>query len=166
MRNVILIGFMGSGKSTIGKILAQQLKLNWLDMDIEIEQSEGITIKEIFEQKGEEYFRQIETLHLKKQLNKDNNVISTGGGVVLSEENRSILKEIGTVVFLHANSEQIIENLKDDEQRPLLREDNVEDKIRKLLDQREANYLNAANIIIQTTGKSIENVVEEIISIL
>lgn len=166
MQNVILIGFMGSGKSTIGKLLAQQLKLNWIDMDIEIEKAEGTTIKEIFEQKGEEYFRQLETDHLKKFINKENKVISTGGGVVLKEENRSLLKEIGTVIFLHADCEQIIENLKDDNKRPLLSEDNIEEKVIKLLDQREANYLSASNIIIQTTGKNIESVVDEIISLL
>ncbi|PKM96165.1 MAG: shikimate kinase [Firmicutes bacterium HGW-Firmicutes-1] len=166
MRNVILIGFMGSGKSTIGKILAQRLEVNWMDMDIEIEKGEGTSIQEIFELKGEEYFRQLETEYLKNLLNKESSIISTGGGIVLREENRILLKEIGTVVFLHTDSTQIIQNLKDDTKRPLLKGDNVEEKIVKLLDERESSYLNAANIIIQTTGKSIDNVVDEIISLL
>lgn len=166
MQNVILIGFMGSGKSTIGRILAQKLKYKWVDMDVEIEKGENKTISKIFEEKGETYFRDLETEYLKRLTKQTNNVISTGGGIVLKEENRDLLKEIGTVVFLHADSAQIIENLKDDSKRPLLKGDNPEEKIIQLLDERESTYLNSANIIIQTTGKSIEHVVEEIISLL
>lgn len=166
MQNVILIGFMGSGKSTIGRILAQKLKFQWLDMDIEIEKGEQKTIQEIFDEKGEAYFRDLETDYLKQLTQQNNKVISTGGGIVLKEENIALLKEIGTVVFLHADSAQIIENLKDDTKRPLLKGDNVEEKIMRLLDERESNYLSAANIIIQTTGKSMDHVVEEIISLL
>jgi len=166
MQNVILIGFMGSGKSTIGRILAQKLKYKWVDMDVEIEKGENKTISKIFEEKGETYFRDLETEYLKRLTKQTNNVISTGGGIVLKEENRALLKKIGTVVFLHADSAQIIENLKDDSKRPLLKGDNPEEKIIQLLDERESTYLNSANIIIQTTGKSIEHVVEEIISLL
>lgn len=166
MRNIILIGFMGSGKSTIGKILAQKLELQWMDMDIEIEKKANKTIKEIFNQDGEDYFRSLETEQLRSLKDKENNVLSTGGGVVLKEENRKILKEIGTVVFLHADSNQIIQNLKGSDNRPLLQGNNPEEKIIRLLDQRESTYLNAADIIIQTTGKSIDNIVEEIISLL
>lgn len=166
MKNVILIGFMGSGKSTIGKILAQKLKFEWLDMDIEIEKGEQKPISQIFEEMGEGYFREIESEYLRKMTQQTNKVISTGGGIVLKEENRQLLKDVGTVIFLHADSSQIIENLKDDTKRPLLKGENPEEKIIRMLDEREANYLNTANIIIQTTGKSIDNVVEEIMSLL
>lgn len=166
MQNIILIGFMGSGKSTIGKILAEKLELNWMDMDIEIENQENKTIEEIFNDNGEDYFRHLETEQLKKLINKENNVLSTGGGVVLKEENRIILKEIGRVIFLHADCEQIINNLKESSDRPLLKGNNPEEKIVRLLDERESTYLNTADIIIQTTGKTVENIVDEIISLL
>lgn len=166
MKNIILIGFMGSGKSSVGKKLAEKLGIDWLDMDTEISEKEGKSISEIFEEHNEDYFRDLETKYLYKIINIKNVVLSTGGGVVLKKENIDLLKNIGTVIFLHADSEQLMEQLKDSTDRPLLKGENVEDKIKSMLEQRDTIYVGAADIIIQTTGKTIENVVEEIISLL
>ena len=105
MNNVILIGFMGSGKSSVGRVLANKLERKFIDMDDEIELGEEQTINEIFSEYGEDHFREVETSYLEKLLTKKNKVISTGGGVILKEENIAILKRIGTVVFLHRTAE-------------------------------------------------------------
>lgn len=164
MNNIVLIGFMGSGKTTVGKKLAEELEIEWLDIDTEIEKREGKPISEIFAEKGELYFREIETGYIRSLLSVQKTVISTGGGIVLKEENVALLKEIGMVIFLHADFSQIIERLKEDTTRPLLQGENREEKVMNLLEQRDPSYLSAADIIIQTTGKGVNNVVEEIIS--
>lgn len=166
MNNVVLIGFMGSGKSTVGKKLAEELKIEWLDMDNEIEKREGKLVNEIFSEYGEAYFRELESKYINELLTVEKKVISTGGGVVLKVENIAILKKIGMVIFLHVDPSQIIERLEEDSTRPLLQGENIEEKVENLLEQRDPLYLSAADIIIQTTGKSVDLVVEEIISLL
>jgi shikimate kinase len=164
--NIIIIGFMGSGKSTLGKHLSKELGLKLIDMDRDIERKQNKSINEIFRHNGEKYFRTLETNYLKDLLNIENTIISTGGGVILKEENVELLHKIGKVIFLHAHATQILENLKNDTTRPLLQTDNYEQKVKELLEEREGIYLNAADIIIQTKGKDINSVVNEIITIL
>lgn len=166
MNNVVLIGFMGSGKSTVGKKLAETLEIEWLDMDTEIEEREGQLITEIFSEKGEAYFRALETQYIKELIQAEKKVISTGGGVVLNDENIEILKKIGMVIFLHADSEQIMEHLNEDNTRPLLQGENVKEKVKTLLEQRDPLYLSSADIIIQTTGKDVDHIIEEIMLLL
>ena len=122
MNNVILIGFMGSGKSSVGKALAKKLERKFIDMDDEIELGEEKSINDIFTEYGEDHFRELETNYLEKLLTKKNKVISTGGGVILKEENIAILKRIGTVVFLHTTYEALLKNLEGDKksyQKPM-----------------------------------------------
>jgi len=166
MNNVILIGFMGSGKSSVGRVLADKLERKFIDMDDEIELGEEKTINEIFSEYGEDHFREIETSYLEKLLTKKNKVIATGGGVILKEENIAILKRIGTVVFLHTTFESLLKNLQGDTKRPLLQRDDSEEVIRNLLNKREPIYFNAASMIIQTTDKSVEEIANEITSLL
>lgn len=166
MNNVILIGFMGSGKSSVGKVLADKLERKFIDMDDEIELGEGKTINDIFTEYGEDRFREIETSYLEKLLTKKNKVISTGGGVILKEENIAILQRIGTVVFLHTTYESLLKNLEGDKVRPLLQRDNSASVIKNLLAKREPIYFNAASMIIQTTDKSVDEIANEIISLL
>lgn len=166
MNNVVLIGFMGSGKSTVGKKLAERLEIEWLDMDTDIEAREGQLITEIFSDKGEAHFRALETQYIKELIQVKKKVISTGGGVVLNEENVEILKKIGMVIFLHADSEQIMEHLNEDNTRPLIQGENVKDKVKTLLEQRDPLYLSSADIIIQTTGKEVDHIIEEIMLLL
>ncbi len=166
MNNVVLIGFMGSGKSSVGKVLASKLECNFIDMDDEIELGEAKTIHDIFHEYGEDYFRELETIYLEKLLTKKNKVIATGGGVVLREDNIGILKHIGKVVFLHTPYEQLLKNLLDDTKRPLLKDVDHETTIQRLLNLREPIYFEASNIIIQTKDKTVEEIADEIISLL
>lgn len=166
MSNIILIGFMGSGKSSVGRLLAEKLERKFVDMDDEIEIAENKTINEIFEEYGEEHFRSLETGYLEKLLTKKNKVISTGGGVIIKEENVEILRKIGVVVYLNTSIEQLMKNLEGDTLRPLLQGKDVKEKIVNLLRTREPIYFEAANMIIQTEGKSVEDVTNEIIKLL
>ncbi len=164
--NILLIGFMGSGKSTVGKELAKALDCNFIDMDDEIEQKENRSICDIFNTEGEGHFRKLETDYLQFLLRTNNAIISTGGGVVLKEGNRKLLKAIGKVIFLHADVEHIVKNVKDDTTRPLLQSDDYIKTITEMLELREDKYLSSADMIIQTSGKSVECIVDEIMSLL
>lgn len=167
--NILLIGFMGSGKSTVGKELAKALDCHFIDMDDEIEQKkENRSICDIFNAEGEGHFRKLETDYLQSLLKKTNNaIISTGGGIVLKEGNRKLLKAIGKVVFLHADVEHIVKNVKDDTTRPLLQSDDYIKTITEMLESREDKYLSSADMIIQTSGKkTVECIVDEIMSLL
>ncbi len=166
MNNVILIGFMGSGKSSVGKVLANKLQRNFIDMDDEIEIGEAKSINDIFDEYGEERFRELETSYLEKLFTKKNKVISTGGGVVLKEENVDILKKIGTVIFLHTPYEALLNNLQGDLTRPLLQRADSKEVIKNLLEKREPIYFHAASMIIQTKDKSINDITDEIIKLL
>jgi shikimate kinase len=165
--NIVLIGFMGCGKTSVTKDLAKRLNLNFIDMDEEIEKAEGKTVSEIFRDHGEAYFRDLETAYLKSLDGLKNKIISTGGGVILRNENIEMLKNVGIVVFLQADVAHILKNIKDDQKRPLLQaEDDLEGKINRMLEIREPLYLSTANVIIQTSGKPIKNIVDEILAIL
>jgi len=166
MNNIYLIGFMGSGKTTVGKELAAKLNRDLIDMDYEIEQKQGITISEIFESQGELAFRDMETKLLEDIKTLENKIVSTGGGVILKEENCESMRKGGKVVYLHASEEQLITFLKHDKKRPLLQGDNYQEKISSLLASREKLYLEASDIMIQATGKSIQEIVIEIMALL
>ncbi|MEA4816581.1 MAG: shikimate dehydrogenase [Lachnospiraceae bacterium] len=160
--NIVLIGFMGSGKTIIGKSLARLLGLRFLDTDEIIESKEG-QIKQIFKKKGEEYFREIETETLKGLLGTKDAVISTGGGIVKKPENKKILSSIGKVIYLKASPEHIAKNVKNDNTRPLLSGKDKFLKISKLLSEREALYEDFSNIKIEVSFKSIEEICRSII---
>ncbi|GKX31913.1 hypothetical protein SH1V18_43930 [Vallitalea longa] len=164
--NILLVGFMGSGKSVVGKQLSKILDRNFIDTDEEIEKKENRSIKDIFDIDGENYFRSEETKFLQSLIEKDNTIISTGGGIVLKEQNRELLKKIGKVIFLHADVEHIINNIKDNDTRPLLQTDDYVKTISEMLESREDKYLSTADIIIQTSGKDVKSIAEEIISLL
>ncbi|MDF1617021.1 shikimate kinase [Petrocella sp. FN5] len=165
--NIVLIGFMGCGKTSVTKELAKRLNLNYIDMDEKIEKAEGKTVSEIFKDHGEAYFRDLETTFLSKLENQKSKIISTGGGIILRDENIEMVKKIGIVVFLQADVAHILKNIKDDHKRPLLQdEEDIEKKITTMLELREPLYLRTANVIIQTSGKPIKNIVDEILEIL
>lgn len=161
--NVVLIGFMGCGKTTIGIKLSYFLKQALIDTDKLIERRAGCTIKEIFAKDGEDAFRQMETECLRGLCNeKGNFILSTGGGLPLREENAKLLHEIGKVVLLRVSADTVYERLKNDTTRPLLQGDNPKQKIDELLQFREPIYESCADVIVDVAGKSFQEILTEI----
>ena len=163
--NIILVGFMGSGKSSVGEALARECNMTFLDTDAWIEKNNQVTISEIFAIKGENYFRKLETKCLEELLMEDNKkgmVISVGGGLPVREENRKLLKQLGKVWYLKATEETIYQRLKTDTTRPLLQGDNPRVKIKDLMSSREDKYLAAANYVVLVDDKTILQIVDEI----
>lgn len=155
--NIILTGFMGSGKTTLGKWISKHTGRVLIDTDKEIEFKDGRKVKEIFEQDGEEAFRNMETDYLKELVasGKNNLVVSVGGGTVLREENRELLSSLGTVVYLKASADELANRLRYDERRPLLQGKNGDERrelIVKMLAEREQAYTAGAHFIITTDG--------------
>lgn len=167
MKNLILIGFMGSGKSTVGFRLSYRLRCPMEDTDRLIEKEEGRTISEIFGTDGEEYFRDLETECIKKLVRnmrgtRQNKIISVGGGLPVREENHALLKQLGTVIYLRANAETIYERVKQDTTRPLLQCDDPQERIRTLMRSRAPFYEKAADFVIDVDGKRFEEILDEI----
>jgi shikimate kinase len=163
--NISLIGFMGTGKSTVGQKLADRLDYQFVDLDEEIVKEDGREIPAIFAEDGEEYFRDVETKVTEKIGSKDDQVIATGGGVVLREENIANLKQNGSLILLEATPTEIYERTKDDGNRPLLEVDDPLAKIESLLEERRENY-QCTKYQIDTTSLDIDGVVEEVLRIV
>lgn len=163
MGNVILTGFMGCGKSTVGLKLSYRFKKTIIDTDKEIEKEEKRSISDIFAAEGEAYFRNKETECLRRLLETaGNQIISVGGGLPMREENRKLMHQLGQVVYLRAQAETIYDRLKHDTTRPLLQGDHPREKIRILMAQREQNYVKAADVIVDVDGKDFEQILSEI----
>lgn len=157
--NIILIGFMGCGKTSVGERLAQKLSYHFRDTDRMIEQKERDTINHIFTLHGEEYFRGKETGLLQELLSElDHTVLSTGGGLPLRDQNARLLKEMGFVVYLKASKETTLKRLSGDKTRPLLQGDDMEKRIESMLEYRTPIYERAAHKIIVTDHKSIDEI--------
>ena len=168
-KSVVLIGFMGAGKTSLGKAVAKLLQVPFLDTDCLIEQSEGLTINEIFAQKGEAYFRSLETQTVQKLGDRDGRfVLSVGGGLPLRKINQPLLHRAGCVVYLKAGVLTLKERLAKDTTRPLLRqgEGTLEEKITRILAQREPVYLEAADVVVVNEGKRFQETVREIARIV
>jgi len=161
--NLIMVGFMASGKTSVGRRLAHRLGYAFLDTDHFIESKIGCTIPEIFSIQGEAYFRDLET-RLASRLHKlENTVISTGGGMIITPGNQERLQAAGVIVFLKARKQDIIERLKRDSRRPKAREDgDLETTVANLMTARLPVY-EQADIILETGGKSVNRVCGEII---
>lgn len=162
MKNVFLIGFMGSGKSTVASCLADKYGMNIVEMDQIIVEREGMSISDIFAQKGETYFRDAETKLLNEIQSGTNMAISCGGGVVLRDQNVKEMKKCGKIVLLNAKPETILERVKKDENRPLLQGNKNVSYITDMMEQRRPNYEKAADFVIQTDGKDAEEICKEI----
>jgi shikimate kinase len=160
-KNIILTGFMGVGKTSVGTQLARDLGYAFVDTDVLIEADQQIAINEIFEQYGEPYFRGIETKIIQHVLHSDRQVVSTGGGAVLRDENRAAFKKAGLVVCLTARPEVVFERIKNETHRPLLKTPDPMVRIKELLDSR-ARFYNQADLIIDTSEKSVDDAVNEI----
>lgn len=163
--NIVLTGFMGTGKSKIGKRLATELRMGYLDTDELIEEREKDSISAIFKKKGEEYFRHLETKVVKEVALLDNYVISSGGGVVLREGNIRLLKKNALIICLFASLEVILKRTKGDEERPLLEVNNQKKRVEELLAMRRP-YYDKADLKIDTSTLDSKKVVEEIVKFL
>lgn len=165
MRNIYLVGFMATGKTVVGKLLARRLKKKFLDMDGRIEGHEGMRISDIFAQKGESYFRVAEKRMVKEIADLSDCVVACGGGVVIDPENVAVLKKSGTLICLKADVKTIIARTSGTTQRPLLNVDNPQEKILELLQKREGFY-KQADYEIDTSRFTVEEVANRIIAMI
>ena len=165
-KNIVLIGFMGTGKSTVGMKLAERLKMEFVDMDREIEKVTGLTITQIFKKYGEIRFRSEENLMAEKLARKSNLVIATGGGIVLQDKNIETLRQNGIIVCLDADPEEIFARVSRKKgSRPLLKKNLTVEDIKEMLAIRSP-YYQCADFRLNTSGKHMESVVREIASMV
>lgn len=167
--NVILIGFMGAGKTSLGKAVSKLLHVPFLDTDDLIVQAEGMSINEIFASKGEAYFRSLETETVRKLAERNGRfVLSVGGGLPLRAENRPLLHEAGCVIYLKVGIETLKKRLAKDTKRPILHQgdESLEEKIRRILSEREPWYLEAADVVVVNDGKDFHETAGEIAGIV
>jgi shikimate kinase len=162
--NVVLIGFMGAGKSSVGRLVADRLGFQLLDTDREITRRTGRTISEIFQSDGETAFRAIESEALVQLEDRERLVISTGGGVVTEPRNHDVLRKLGFVVWLDADEETIFRRVSRNQKRPLLQTENPRERIRSLMEERRPMYQAAADTLVNTTGRSHADVAAEILA--
>lgn len=162
--NIVIIGFMATGKTTLAAELSENLGMEYLDIDKIIEENTDMKIWEIFEKYGEGHFRQLEKKTI-ENLNKSQNIIiSCGGGACLDAENVNNIKKMGKVVLLEANPATILSRIENDTSRPLLKDRAKVAEIKKIMDERRDSYDKLADIIIDTNGKSVSNIIDEILS--
>jgi len=163
-RNIILIGPMGSGKSTIGNIIARRLNREFMDSDHFIEKRTGVDIARIFDIEGEQGFRDRESNALRELLSENNRVIATGGGSVLRDENRQLLKQKGYIVFLDTTVIQQLQRLRRDKKRPLLQTENPRERLETLLLERRPIYLDLADLVVKTDKRMARRLAADIIN--
>jgi len=161
-RNIYLVGFMGTGKTTVGKALAEMLGWRFVDMDAELEKEQGMSIPEIFASRGEPHFRKLEAELLERIGGGTNQAVSTGGGAVLAEANRAVMLRTGFVAALKADAGTIIERVRGDANRPLLA-GNVEERVKRLLEERKNAY-DFADCSVDTAGRSPGDIAAEILA--
>ena len=161
--NIVLIGFMGAGKTTVSDYLSTMFDMDIIEMDQEITDREEMSIPDIFATYGEEYFRDLETSLLVELQDRKNVIISCGGGTALRENNVAEMKKNGRVVLLTASPETIYERVKDSDDRPVLRGRKNVDGIAELMEQRREKYEAAADIVVQTDHKTVLQVCEELV---
>lgn len=160
--NIYLVGLMGAGKTTIGRLLAKHLHKTFYDTDHEIERRTGVNIPLIFEVEGEIGFRKREISIIEELSHKSNIVMATGGGAVLSEENRNNLKQHGTVIYLKANVHELWQRTRNDKNRPLLQTVDPHEKLKQLFAERDPLYTEVATFVIETEGESVGSIVHRI----
>ena len=156
-----MVGPMGAGKSTVGKRVAQNLHLNFIDLDREIEKSTGLTISQIFDIEGEEGFRKRESAELAANSDRKGAVLSTGGGTILSAKNRRIIRN-GIVVYLHATPKQQHARIAQSKHRPILSDSDIMTTLSNLMEVRDALYRSESDMVIRTDGQSIEKVAYQV----
>ena len=162
--SIVLIGFMGTGKSIIGKKLSERLNLELIDTDCLVEKKMKMTIAKIFEKYGEEKFRHIEAGIIKEVSRKKNKVIACGGGACLRIENIENLRKANKVILLQASASVILDRIKEDTNRPILKDKMTISAIEEILEERKGSYHRAADIVIDTDNKTPLEIVDEILT--
>lgn len=160
--NIILVGLMGAGKTTIGRMLAKHLHKTFYDSDHEIERRTGVNIPLIFEVEGEAGFRKRESAVIEELVHKDDIVLATGGGAVLSAQNREHLKQNGIVIYLRANVHELWQRTRNDKNRPLLQGQNAHATLKQLFVERDPLYTEVATYTIETEGESVNSIIGRI----
>ena len=163
-KNLVFLGMMGSGKSSIGSLVSKKLKLEFIDIDNLIENETGLTISQIFEKKGENYFREIENEITLQELNKDNSVISLGGGAFLNKSIRSCVKKTSVSFWMDVSTNELIKRLKKTDKRPLLYKKDINDTIKKIYLDRKKIY-NEANYKVKCTLLKSNEIVNKILKL-
>lgn len=161
--NLMLIGFMGTGKSTVAGKLKQMLQVEQIEMDALIAEEAGMSIPEIFEKFGESHFRDLETEMLRKFKEKKPVIVSCGGGAVLRDENIEIMRGQGKIILLTATPQTVYERVKDNHDRPVLNGNMNVEYISELMEKRRVRYETAADIVIATDGKTVDEICNEIL---
>ena len=165
-RPIALVGLPGSGKSTIGRLIARRCELSFFDSDAVIETAQGKSVRAIFEEIGEPHFRQIETSTIEQLTSHDSGVISTGGGAILSPVNRSLLKNRCHCIYLRSKPEELIRRLRNDKKRPLLQVADPLSALKQLFAERDPLYQTTATFVVDTGRPSVHAVVNTIIDYL
>lgn len=160
---ITLVGLPGSGKSSVGRQLAKRLKIPFFDSDHVIEKKLGCTVRLYFEREGEAAFRDIEELTLDELTQRRDGVLSTGGGSVLRERNRKLLRERGHVIYLKSSPDELFRRLKNDTTRPLLQVSDPQRRLRDLYEQRDPLYRETAHFVIETGRPSVATLVNMIV---
>jgi shikimate kinase len=164
--NIFFIGLMGAGKTTIGKLLAKHLGKTFYDTDHEIEKRTGVKIPVIFELEGEAGFRKRETSVIQDLTKLNNIVMATGGGAVIAEENRALLQNNGTVIYLRANVNDLWHRTRNDKHRPLLQNVNIRAKLEQLYSERNPLYTQTATLIFDTGNQPVATILNQIEKLL
>ncbi|MDP2232738.1 MAG: shikimate kinase [Actinomycetota bacterium] len=163
MSHVLLIGFMGSGKSSVGRLLAGYLGRPFVDLDDRICALAGTSVERIFAEFGEAAFRRLEAEALESLMHEPPSVVACGGGVVVSEANRTLLPQLGTVVYLRVSALDALDRIGDTSSRPLLAGPGAAHAAKALLAERQSVYAGVAQMSVDTQGHSVEQVTEKII---
>ena len=164
--NIFLIGFMGAGKSTVARAMKKHYGMRLIEMDEQIEYQEKMSVPKIFEVHGEPYFRKLETDLLEGLSSQENTVVSCGGGVPMRACNVEAMRKSGKVIYLSTSPQQIYERVKTSHNRPLLEGNMNVEYISDLLSQRLPKYMEAADAVVSTDGKSVEDICKEIIGLI
>lgn len=160
--NLFLVGLMGAGKTTVGKLLAKHLGKRFIDADHEIEQRTGVKIAVIFELEGEDGFRAREEAVIADLTQQTDIVLATGGGAILRESNRHVLKDRGIVIYLRASADDLWRRTRNDKNRPLLQTENPRARLQELLSQRDPLYRETAHLIVDTGEQNVQKLVRHL----
>jgi len=166
MSHILLIGFMGAGKSTVGRIVAEHLSMDYVDLDALVERLDGRSVSEIFAVDGEPAFRALEAAALESLESMPPSVVSCGGGVVLSDVNRVVLKRLGMVVYLKVTAAETLARVGDDSSRPLLAGAGGAAVAHRLLEAREALYSAVADVTVDTVDRTPEEVADHVVGLV